>query len=78
MASKRRLRRNACDGKTRYAEQQAAHVAAGRASERAGAWISSYKCPFCGAWHIGHVPAQVRRARRLRGKPRRLHKRRRH
>ena len=27
-----------------------------------GRWLQVYKCRFCGGWHVGHPPAEVRRA----------------
>ena len=62
MASKRRLRRIACDGKKQYADIHGATVAAGKASDRAETWIHPYKCEFCGCWHIGHPPKRIRQA----------------
>jgi hypothetical protein len=63
MASKRRLRRNACGHKIRHATEDAARAAI-RALRRAGnarAPLTPYRCPYCGAFHVGHPPADVRR-----------------
>lgn len=62
MASKRRLRRNACTGKVRYTTSLDAQHAAAAAGRRTGAWIVAYGCRFCGGHHIGHPPAHVRQA----------------
>jgi hypothetical protein len=62
MASKRNLRRKACDGKTRYLTAQEAHKAAKSARRWTGDWIIPYGCQFCGGHHIGHPPAKVRQA----------------
>lgn len=61
MASKRRLRRKACDGKAKH-ERDGAVIAAGIARKRSGHYIVSYKCRFCGKYHIGHPPSSVRKA----------------
>lgn len=58
MASKRRLRRNACDGKRRYPTLRAAIHAAvqlvrsGHARRPLSLW--GYGCSFCHGAHIGH------------------------
>lgn len=55
MASKRRLRRNACTGKQRHAtqEQAVAHAIHHR-KHLGGSWLSAYRCRFCNGWHVGH------------------------
>lgn len=62
MASKRRLRRNACTGKVRFDNASDAQAAATAACRRAHAWIVAYGCRFCGGHHIGHPPKNVRQA----------------
>lgn len=62
MASKRRVRRNGCDGKIRYASKDAADQAARRASKQSGQWISGYGCRFCKGFHIGHPPRKKKTA----------------
>lgn len=59
MASKRALRRKACQGKVRHADAGGAYAAMrklGRAKPdlAPGSVIGAYKCRFCGGWHIGH------------------------
>jgi len=53
LASKRRLRRNACIGKVAYPSPAAAmgHVSRLREKDRN---IHCFKCGFCGHFHIGH------------------------
>lgn len=61
MASKRRLRRNSCQGKVRYPDQTAAVrvlIGINRDFNRSGlprfGRLRSYPCKFCGGWHLGH------------------------
>lgn len=64
MASKRRIRRKVCGKKVRYATQEAAQAAI-IALTRAKGWLGymvPYRCPFCGGFHFGHPPRQVRDA----------------
>lgn len=66
MASKRRLRRNACGKKRRYDSQDQA-LAAIKALTRSGGasgYLTPYRCPFCHAFHFGHPPKRVRQALR--------------
>jgi DNA-directed RNA polymerase subunit RPC12/RpoP len=63
MSSKRRLRRNTCGHKIGHTEEAAR--AAIRALRRTGAVLAAltpYRCPYCGAFHIGHPPRNVRQA----------------
>ena len=57
MASKRRIRRNACGSKRRFASDAEAYrmgkIVQRRQGQRFGR-VSSYRCPFCGCWHWGH------------------------
>jgi len=62
MASKRRLRRNACTGKIRYSTSLEAQHAAAAACRRSASWIVAYGCRFCGGHHIGHPPKNVRQS----------------
>jgi hypothetical protein len=51
MSSKRRLRRKACQGKIRHATEGVAWCAV----RKLGApGMHAYRCPHCGAWHVGH------------------------
>jgi hypothetical protein len=54
MASKRRLRRQSCEGKVRHETAGAAWIAAKRTGD--GRETKPYRCPFCGLWHVGHLP----------------------
>lgn len=63
MASKRALKRKQCGDKHRFNSVHDANQAAGRASQKSDSWISSYKCRFCGYFHIGHPPKYIRIAR---------------
>jgi hypothetical protein len=60
MASKRRLRRVACEGKVPYETEKDAWTAANSAHRRTGDWIAPYRCQFCHRFHIGHPPKHVR------------------
>lgn len=56
MASKRRLRRNACQGKIRHASMNDAYAHRQSMSKSPNATkekINVYKCKFCKGWHIG-------------------------
>ena len=53
MASKRRLRRNACVGKIRHASREHATI---HARKLAASGVVPYACRYCNAWHIGHIP----------------------
>lgn len=64
MSSKRRLRRNACGRKVRYASQDealAALIALKRGRPETG-YLTPYRCPFCNGFHFGHPPKKVRQA----------------
>lgn len=54
MASKRRIRRNACGGKIQYQTVAEATAAKHRIIERHGDPMQSYRCKFCRQWHLGH------------------------
>lgn len=62
MASKRRLRRNACKGKVRHETIAAANYAAHLKRQQTGHWIIGYGCQFCNGFHIGHPPKKVRQS----------------
>jgi hypothetical protein len=66
MSSKRRLRRQQCEGKKAFRSAEDARNAAYLVSARTGQRLASYRCKFCRQWHIGHRP---------RGLPRRLGRR---
>lgn len=57
MASKRRIRRNKCEGKVRYATREEAIGAAcalRRIEKKTGWQAQAYRCSFCGGFHVGH------------------------
>tara|TARA_Y100000310_G_scaffold260204_1_gene269043 strand:+ start:2480 stop:2731 length:252 start_codon:yes stop_codon:yes gene_type:complete len=54
MASKRHLRRRDCRSKIRYANGGHANDAVRRAFYLHGELLHRYRCPNCGAWHLGH------------------------
>lgn len=58
MASKRHVRRKACVNKRKYASKEIAESNRHRLikSEGYSGHITTYKCTFCGKWHIGHTP----------------------
>lgn len=64
MSSKRRLRRKQCEGKIRYPTKLIADVYCH------GKWkvriqLRSYRCHFCGSWHVGHLRRPVAAKRNL-------------
>lgn len=60
MASKRRLRRKQCAGKNRHKTHEAALIEIRMIRKRYGhqGQVNPYRCPFCGAFHIGHTPGR--------------------
>lgn len=64
MASKRRLRRKMCGSKQAFASEGNAEacIARLRRERKTTGWLASYRCQFCGAWHIGHPPSSVRQS----------------
>ena len=58
MASKRRIRRNACGRKVRHADEAQARKAIWalkQAYQGVLGFMNAYRCKFCGGWHIGHA-----------------------
>ncbi len=66
MASKLHQRRKACEGKVRYSSQEEAGRHAGAATHIYHAYFTAYRCSFCGGFHIGKPPKEVRRALKMR------------
>lgn len=67
MASKRRLRRKACEGKRRYDTPEAAQAAKYRLRRQTmETRMNVYRCQFCNKYHIGHTPYNVRAEIKLR------------
>lgn len=60
MASKRRLRRKQCEGKTRYTSKAKAIDAAQSYLRAFGIWKGAYHCQFCKGWHFGSRPLKMR------------------
>ena len=58
MSSKRRIRRQSCEGKRRYASAKEARSAISCLHHRKGhqGYMQAYHCNFCGAFHFGHPP----------------------
>lgn len=58
MASKRRLRRRSCESKIKHADQTAAvaHL------RHLGAQYKTYKCKFCGGWHVGRPNKKIKQS----------------
>lgn len=63
MASKRRLRRKSCEGKVRYQTPQIAMSVLFRLKrqKKLNGVLNTYKCKFCGKFHLGHAPGFVQR-----------------
>lgn len=66
MASKRHMRRKACEWKLAYPTQTEAVAASIRLRKRTGSVTGAYRCPFCGQWHHGHTASRTREALRAR------------
>lgn len=56
MASKRRLRRNACIGKQRHPDLPAAmrHIKSLWHKDGHHPGVQPYHCRYCGGYHVGH------------------------
>lgn len=57
MASKRRLRRQSCDGKMKYESLERATKAIRK--QKTHSTLRAYKCHWCNQYHIGHLPGYV-------------------
>lgn len=55
MASKRRIRRNACEGKQRHPDKDSAIGHATAHKHRFKEYLRAYHCRFCKGWHVGHI-----------------------
>lgn len=58
MASKRRLRRKQCEGKSRHATAEAALIQLHRIKSKSTTscgQLNVYKCSMCGSYHVGHT-----------------------
>lgn len=58
MASKRRIRKNACTGKRKFEDKVSALNTMHRVKRetKQTSHMSAYKCKFCGQYHYGHTP----------------------
>lgn len=56
MSSKRHIRRRACAGKQRHADQAAAfaHLTSLRRRSAYTGALDAYRCRFCKGWNVGH------------------------
>lgn len=55
------IRHRTCEGKSKIDSPVAARRFAKEAEANphpgTGGPIRAYRCPFCGSWHLGHVPS---------------------
>lgn len=54
MASKRGVRRKACDGKIRHTDKRNSLKHLISLKKEGGVNLNAYRCKFCKGWHIGH------------------------
>jgi len=66
MASKRHLRRKACESKEKYDEATAKRFA-GNMTAQQGKVVLAYKCPFGNHWHTGHATRRQRQGLEAKG-----------
>jgi hypothetical protein len=62
MSSKRAQRRRACEGKRGFETIEDAKAAAREYALSFGDSLTPYRCRFCGRFHVGHPPKEVRQA----------------
>jgi hypothetical protein len=56
-----------CQGKVRFRSPERARGTLSKyRNERDAPDMHTYRCSFCGSWHLGHVPAEPQRNRRAR------------
>ena len=67
MASKRHQRRKACQGKRAFATSAEAGKQAGKETQVYGEYLTVYHCQFCGQFHFGHPPKNIRNILRSKG-----------
>ena len=60
MSSKRLLRKRQCGDKVKYSDQTEAVAAIISFRRRNSIYLKSYKCSFCGTWHIGHTKRSLK------------------
>lgn len=56
-------RESACLGKRCYDTKRRARQGRRRTNADDRQHLSIYRCPFCGFYHLGHLPARVREGR---------------
>lgn len=61
MASKRHIRRKQCSGKVKYGSMDAANIVVDNWHKHGDTFIHAYECKFCGQYHIGHMPKEMRK-----------------
>jgi hypothetical protein len=62
MASLRAQRRKSCNGKVRHGSFKQANTHAKQLRLSNERWVMPYKCKFCGGYHVGHAPKNVRQS----------------
>lgn len=61
MSSKRRIRKNSCDGKQRHDNSKSAYAHLSKLRVKDGAYgMNVYKCQFCKGYHVGHLPNKIK------------------
>jgi len=65
MASKRHIRRKACENKRSYPTLADAINASIGLRKRTGSKTSAYRCPFRGQFHHGHTAQRTKQALRV-------------
>lgn len=65
MASKRHIRRKACENKRSYPTLADAINASIGLRKRTGDKTTAYRCPFCGQYHHGHTTSRTKQAMRV-------------
>ena len=55
MASKRRVRRRACEGKVRHPDEERAVAHCERLERQSSVAYHAYHCRLCGCWHVGRM-----------------------
>jgi len=62
MKLKHQSKARACKGKVKYGTMGEAALAAKSAERHYRAWFTAYQCRYCGGYHFGHPPRQVRQS----------------
>lgn len=64
MASKRHIRRKACEWKRSYPTLDDAISASIGLRKRTGSKTTAYRCPHCGRYHHGHTASRTKKVMR--------------